>query len=52
MVVNYIYMHKIENKGLWKEEMNYGGDTWYIILGIFELKNYACIWLIYICIIN
>ena len=22
-------MHKIENKSLWKEEMSYGGDTWY-----------------------
>ena len=23
-------MHKIENKSLWKEEINYGGDTWYM----------------------
>ena len=23
-------MHKIENKSLWKEEMSYGGDTWYM----------------------
>ena len=23
-------MHKIENKSLWKEEMNYGVVTWYM----------------------
>ena len=23
-------MHKIENKSLGKEEMSYGGDTWYM----------------------
>ena len=23
-------MPKIENKSLWKEEMSYGGDTWYM----------------------
>ena len=46
------YMHKIENKSLWKEEMNYGGDTWYLGRIFEELKNYACIWLISICIIN
>ena len=23
-----LYMHKTENKSLWKEEMSYGGDTW------------------------
>ena len=23
-------MHKIENKSLWKEEMSYGGETWYM----------------------
>ena len=22
-------MHKIENKSLWKEEMNFGGEPWY-----------------------
>ena len=24
---------KIENKSLWKEEMSYGGDTWYMEIG-------------------
>ena len=23
-------MYKIENKSLWKEEMSYGGETWYM----------------------
>ena len=23
-------MHMIENKSLWKEEMSYGGGTWYM----------------------
>ena len=23
-------MHGIENKSLWKEEMSYGGETWYM----------------------
>ena len=23
-------MHKTENKSLWKEEMSYGGDIWYM----------------------
>ena len=23
-------MYKIENKHLWKEEMSYGGETWYM----------------------
>ena len=45
-------MHKIENKSLWLEKMNYGGETWYMG-GIYEeLKNYACVWLISISIIN
>ena len=25
-----LYMHKIENKSLWKEEVSYGGETWYM----------------------
>ena len=25
-------MHKIENKSLWKKEMTYGGETWYMHL--------------------
>ena len=45
-------MHKIENKSLGKEEMSYGGDTWYMGRIFEELKTYACIWLISICIIN
>ena len=36
MVANY--MHKIENKSLWKEEMSYG-DTWYIGRMYEELKK-------------
>ena len=44
-------MHKTENKSLWRDEMSYGSNTWY--MGIYEeLKNYACVWLISICIIN
>ena len=50
MVANY--MHKIENKSLWKEEMSYGGDTWCIRRIFEELQIYACVWLISICIIN
>ena len=45
-------MHKTENKSLWKEEMSYGGDTWYGGRIYEELKNYACVWLISIYIIN
>ena len=41
-------MHEIENKSLWKGEMSYGGETWYIYE---ELKNHACIWLISISIL-
>ena len=45
-------MHKIENKSLWKEEMSYGGDTWCRVRIFEELRNYVCVWLISICIIN
>ena len=45
-------MRKIENKSLWKEEMSYRGDTWYMGRICEELKNYACVLLISICIIN
>ena len=45
-------MYKVENKSLWKEEMSYGGETWYMGRIYEEVKNYACIWLISICIIN
>ena len=45
-------MHKIENKSLWKDEKSYGGGTWYVDSTLKELKNYACVWLISICIIN
>ena len=31
-------MHKTENKSLWKEEMSYGGDTWYMGRIYEELK--------------
>ena len=31
-------MHTIENKSLWKEEMSYGGDTWYTGRIFEELK--------------
>ena len=53
MAANYICIkQKTENKSLWKEEMSYGGDTWYMGRIFEELKNYACVWLISICIIN
>ena len=45
-------MHKTENKSLWKDEMTYGSDTWYMGRTYGELKNYACVWLISICIIK
>ena len=45
-------MYKIENKSLCKEEMSYGGDAGYMGRTFEELKNYACVWLISICIIN
>ena len=31
-------MHGIENKSLWKEEMSYGGETWYMGRTFEELK--------------
>ena len=46
------FMYKSESKSLWKEEMSYGDDTWYMRRIYKELKNYACVWLISICIIN
>ena len=45
-------MHKTENKNLWRDEMSYGGDTWYMGRIYEGLKIYACVWLISICIIN
>ena len=45
-------MHKTENKSLWRDEMSFGSDTWYMGRTYGELKNYACVWLISICIIN
>ena len=49
----YVCIHEIENKSLWKEAMSYGGgSTWYMDSTLEEIKNYACIWLISICIIN
>ena len=47
-----IYMHKTADKSLWKEDMSYGGDTWYMGRIYEELNNYTCVWLISICIIN
>ena len=37
MVANY--MHKTENKSLWKDEMSYFSDTWYMGRTLEELKN-------------
>ena len=31
-------MHKIENKNLWKENMSYGDETWYMGRVYEELK--------------
>ena len=31
-------MHEIENKRLWKDEMSFGGDTWYMDRIFEELK--------------
>ena len=45
-------MHKTENKSLWRDEMSYDSVTWYMGRIYQELKNYACVWLISICIIN
>ena len=45
-------MHETENKSLWNDEISYGSDTWYMGRTKGELKNYACVWLISICIIN
>ena len=45
-------MHKIENKSLGKDEMSYDYGTWNMDSTLEELKNYACIWLNSICIIN
>ena len=45
-------MQKTENLSLLRVEMSYGSDTWYMGRIYEELKNYACVWLISICIIN
>ena len=50
MAANYICI--TENKSLSKEEVSYGGETLYMGRIYEELKNYACVWLISICIIN
>ena len=31
-------MHKTENKSLWRDEMSYGNDTWYMGRIYEELK--------------
>ena len=46
MAANYIYMYKLEYKRLWKDEVSYGDDTWYMSRKFEELKNNNCIWLI------
>ena len=51
MAANYICI-KQKTKVQWKEEMSYGGNTWYLGRIYEELKNYAYVWLISICIIN
>ena len=44
---------QIKNKSLWNlEELSYGGETWYRGRIYEQLKNYSCVWLISICIIN
>ena len=46
-------MHKIEKKSLWRDEMSYGGEIWYMEpYNILRAKKYACVWLNSICIIN
>ena len=32
-------MHKIENKSSWKEEMSYGGETWYMVYWVEYMKS-------------
>ena len=34
-------MHKTENKSLWKDEMSYGSDAWYMGRIYEELKKYT-----------
>ena len=51
MVANYICI-KQKNESLQRDEMSYGSDTWYMGRIYEELKNYACVWLTSICIIN
>ena len=36
-------MHKIENKSLWKEEMSYVGETWYVDRMCEEILNVKCV---------
>ena len=50
MAANYICIK--QKKSLWKEEMSYGGNAWYMGRIFEELKNYAFVWLICICIIR
>ena len=40
------YMHKMENKSLWKDEVSYGDDTWYMGRTFEELKYYVCVTLL------
>ena len=40
MAANHICIYKTENKSLWKDEMSYGSDTWYMGTTYGELKNY------------
>ena len=36
-------MHEIENKSLWKEEMSYGSDSWFMGRLFEELKKIALV---------
>ena len=51
MAAYYICI-KQKNKSLWRDEMSFGSDTWYMGRIYEELKKFTCVWLISICIIN
>ena len=51
MAANYICI-KYKNKVFEWKEMTYGSENWCMGRADEELKNYACVWLISICIIN
>ena len=47
-----LWLPSIVTLHLWKEKMSFSGETWYMGRMYEEVKNYTCIWLISICIIN